>query len=185
MMAWWRLVAVLVVVLVVAVLVAGGPPAQAVAPNEQAVEEDGPDVEPGERPSVGNPKLDHQLAVLARAQSTRRARAAMAEAHGLDMVDGNVRVVVEAGEADLRATRAAVAAAGGKVEAEYADLIQALVPVSTLEALAADPAVHYVRPPFSSTPEAVTGEGVTTTNHSASVAPTAGPRGECSPDRSP
>ena len=185
MMAWWRLVAVLVVVLVVAVLVAGGPPAQAVAPNEQAVEEDGPDVAPGERPSVGNPKLDHQLAVLAGAQGTRRARAAMAEAHGLDMVGGNVRVVVETGEADLRSARAAVVAAGGQVEAEYADLIQALVPVSRLEALAADPAVRYVRPPFSSTPEAITGEGVTTTHTSASVAPTAGPRGDCSPDRSP
>jgi hypothetical protein len=70
-----------------------------------------------------------------------------------------VRIYVESARgADRAGAVAAVRAAGGRVEAEYADLVQALVPISALDGLANSPEVRYVRPPDIGVPAAVTDE---------------------------
>ena len=119
--------------------------------------------------SKKNRKLDSQLVQTVQVARERGAGAALeeAEARSLKVVDSAVRVVVEAGSSDRGRARAAVAAVGRRIEAEHADLIQALVPPSSLEALAAHPDVRYVRPPFISEPDAVSGQGVQATNASA------------------
>lgn len=112
-----------------------------------------------------HPKLDSQLAAAARAHRERGATAAADEARqrNLKVVDNRVRVVIESVQGDRSGARAAVAGAGGQTEAEHANLVQALLPVSELEAVAARADVRYVRPPFASQLDAVAGEGVGTT----------------------
>src|SRR5947209_7570493 len=118
-------------------------------------------------PDKSQPKLASQLAVVARAQAKLGATAAQSEAEvrGLQTIDDKVRVIVEGSRGgDPSAARAAVAVEGGQVEAEYAGLIQAVVPISSLSALAARPEVRQVRPPAARVAEAVADEGVSTTN---------------------
>jgi len=61
-------------------------------------------------------------------------------------------VLVETDNPDLTLAKAAIVAAGGVVEGEYADTIQALMPPSGLDALAASPDVRYVRAPARGMP---------------------------------
>jgi hypothetical protein len=56
-----------------------------------------------------------------------------------------------------------VKALGGKVETSYKLLVQAVVPISALETLAASPAVRYIRRPLVPRPATVTSEGVSKT----------------------
>jgi hypothetical protein len=101
------------------------------------------------KPTVKHDKLDGALAAIAdtTAASGEAVALAAAEDSGLAVSGGNVRVIVESASPDLSAARAAILAAGGTVEGEYADTIQALIPLSGLDALAASPDVRYVRAP--------------------------------------
>lgn len=137
-------------------------PAAAPSPDAQA----GPSPAPPEEamppqqapdpaaPEGKHPKMESQLAETASAARTAgdAAALAVAEARGLAVVNGAVRVVIESATPDRSAARAAVVAAGGIVEAEYADLIQALLPPSALETVAASPDVRYVRAPARAVP---------------------------------
>jgi subtilisin family serine protease len=91
-------------------------------------------------------KLDHRLANLAALGST-------------------TRVVLEG--RSVAGMRAAVARAGGRVEASAAGLVQAKVPSHALLRLSRDTAVGRVRPPATPVPLGITGEGVVSTNASA------------------
>ena len=83
----------------------------------------------------------------------------------MNVVSNKVRVIVEGNHgSDRSGARAAIVAAGGVVEAENANLVQALVPASALSALAAQADVGFVRPPFASHATAIADEGVATTN---------------------
>ncbi len=75
-------------------------------------------------------------------------------AAGLDFEGGRVRIIAAGSSA-----RDAVIAAGGSVEAEVGDAVQALVPSGRLDALAAAPGVTEVRPPARAEPMAIS-EGV-------------------------
>jgi hypothetical protein len=101
-----------------------------------------------------HPKMDGVVAATARTATLAGDDAALdlAQARGLSTVGSDVRVVVESADPDLSAAREVVLAAGGTVEAEYADLIQALLAPSMLEQVANDPAVRYVRAPASAVP---------------------------------
>lgn len=87
------------------------------------------------------------------------------------VMDGTVRIVLEAqnpGQAGLsdaliQVLSQQVTALGGRVEATYRLLIQAVVPISSLETLAANPAVRYVRRPLRPRLLEVTSEGVAKT----------------------
>lgn len=61
------------------------------------------------------------------------------------------------------AARALVARLGGRVEASYGRLIEAVVPPAAVQTLGQSRAVQYAREPIRAVPEAVRGEGVATT----------------------
>jgi len=66
-----------------------------------------------------------------------------------DLRAGRVRIVLEAARAsDVREIEARVAAQGGRVEVVYNNLVQALVPMKAVNALASLSAVSWVRTPF-------------------------------------
>lgn len=114
-------------------------------------------------------KMDGNTALVARAGGGRVSQNPIdvARARSLTVVDDAlIRVVVESAGPRDRAV-AAVRAAGGTVEAEYEDLVQALVAPAMLEALAADPAVAYVRQPAGFQHDAVTGQGVSASGAAA------------------
>jgi subtilisin family serine protease len=114
-------------------------------------------------------KMDASMAEIARTAGGRGVGNPLdtARTRGIAVVQGAlVRVVVESA-GDPRAAVSAVRAAGGQVEAEYADLVQALVAPSSLERLATDAAVNYVRAPARPHPDAINGEGVGASGASA------------------
>ncbi|MCC7371368.1 MAG: S8 family serine peptidase [Chloroflexi bacterium] len=114
-------------------------------------------------------RIDSALTQTIRAsQAGGRAQALeSARVRGIAVRDGRVRVVVETAAGRPRAAKAAISGVGGKVEAEYATLLQALLPPSGIEQVAAEPAVRYVRTPAAPQRDAVSGEGVMATNASA------------------
>ncbi|MGE3273217.1 MAG: hypothetical protein AB7P40_31080 [Chloroflexota bacterium] len=99
-------------------------------------------------------KLIGPLAEIASVARVSGDEAALdtARLNGLTSSGGSVRVLVESASADLTAARAAIVAAGGTIEGEYADTIQALVPPSGLEQVATNPDVRLVRAPAARTP---------------------------------
>jgi hypothetical protein len=107
-------------------------------------------------------KLESSLVAIERTAQAESVAAALGKARdaGMSVVGAQVRVIVEASGGSLAGTETAVAVAGGTVEAGYANLVQASVPIDALKTLANDPSVAYVRPPAASTSYAVTGEGV-------------------------
>ena len=112
-------------------------------------------------PAIRREKLDGTLAAIADTAATAgdESALAVAQSRALAVSGGMVRVLVESASPDLTAARAAIVAAGGTVEAEYADTIQALVPPAGLDALAASPDVRYVRAPAGRSPDAAPGRG--------------------------
>ena len=114
---------------------------------------------PGSRPSDKHPTLESGLAAATRVARERGVESGLSEATALGMhvVDDRVRVVVESIEGGETSARVAVAGAGGLIEAEYANLTQALVPIAALEGLAADRSVRSIRLPATPYPE-VSGE---------------------------
>ena len=77
--------------------------------------------------TVRREKLDGTLAAIADSAVIAGDEAALAaaQAGGLTTSGGAIRVLVESTSLDLTAAKAAIIAAGGTVEAEYADTIQA------------------------------------------------------------
>lgn len=99
--------------------------------------------------SARNANLDSALATLADGSAGGAALASLAEAAGLRVDGDRVEVIVEVDAANVAAAQQAVEAAGGRVVYTSLDntQIQALVPIAALRALAADPAIAYVRQP--------------------------------------
>ncbi len=146
---------VLGVIIIVALLLSSGLPFG----EQPAAAADGEelDLPPIELPDKGNPKLDSQLNQLVSAQTPKRA-ASFAQESNIELVDGNVRVIVEClpGQVDAAAK---TAGALGVVETSYRNLLQVVVPVSQLTALADTPGIRLVRLPWYPLP-AVVSEGV-------------------------
>ena len=96
------------------------------------------------------PGIDSALAQVSTTTKSQGAAAALAvaQASGLAVQRGLVRVIVEARSGDTAAASAAVKAVGGTIDGSYANLVEALVPPAALSTLATDPAVAYVRPPL-------------------------------------
>jgi len=129
----------------------------------------------GAEPRAGSFKLEASLARLAaglRAEDEERARA-----YGLgrrpDGRGNSVQVVAEAFvepgassailNARTSALMAKIAALGGMVETRWRHLVQHVLPVESLESLASNPLVRYVRPPRRPFRQAVMSEGVART----------------------
>ena len=147
----------------IAVLVGGLGPGLGWTPPEVRAGDDRIDL-PGAPPvQERHAKLDSQLmAVETAAASGVAAGLEAAREQRLTVSGGEVQVVVVAA-GPPGAAREAVAAVGGRVEATYADLVQAFVPPGAMRDLAAHPAVRYVRPPARAVP-AVVDQGVAETN---------------------
>ena len=160
----WRSIALLTAgVLIVVGLLGGSAMADDAASTDQATSPGRADesARPPGTSTVRREKLDGALAAIADSAvaSGDEAALAAAQAGGLTTSGGAIRVLVESANPDLTAAKAAIVAAGGTVEAEYADTIQALMPPSGLDALAASPDVRYVRAPAGRAPDAAPGRG--------------------------
>jgi len=71
-----------------------------------------------------------------------------------------VRVIIEAKPGRAAAAVSAAVRSGATLEAVYHDVVQVLAPASSLDRLAASPAVSFVRPPLIHVPDAITGQEV-------------------------
>lgn len=114
-----------------------------------------------------NPKLDSGLVAVDQESARHGSDAGLAEAQrrGFRTPGELVKVVIEAD--DPHAVADAVTRLGGRGEAQWQHLLQALVPPSELDRIADLEQVRYVRPPFRSVPQAVAGQGITATNAAA------------------
>jgi subtilisin family serine protease len=103
---------------------------------------------------TGSPKLSSSLNQLlgARRGAGQLRADAFASARGLRLDDGRVQVVVETTQAAMKEVRGAVVALGGDTQTHHRSLLQALVPVDALEALARRDDVTLVREPLRPIP---------------------------------
>ncbi|MGQ9627537.1 MAG: S8 family serine peptidase [Anaerolineae bacterium] len=117
------------------------------------------------RPPKGNPKLDSSLNQLLEAYRQEGLGGAQTFATSRDMVlrDERVQVVIVTTEEALSEVREAVEAVGGEPQLHYQNLLQALVPVGELEALAGRPDVQIIREPRRAIPLAPMQVGSQTT----------------------
>jgi len=107
--------------------------------------EPAPPEPPVNLPDKGNPKLDSQLNQLVNAESRGEA-ALFAEQSNIELVDGAVRVIIECMPGQLEAATKA-ASELGVVETSYRDLLQVVVPITSLTALADAASIHFIRLP--------------------------------------
>lgn len=122
---------------------------------------------------VFNPKIEYVLGKLYNIYLTQGADAAreFAAMRGIDLDGNKVRVVAEAVYAnrtqnlfpEAAALKAYIQAIGGKVEATADNLVQSMVPISSVEPLSQYPLVGYLRLPFKPVALEVTSEGVNST----------------------
>jgi hypothetical protein len=100
----------------------------------------------------GNPKLDSQLNQLVHAERNGEA-ASFAEQSSIELVDGNVRVIVECLPDQVDAAVEA-ASALGVVETSYRNLLQVVVPITSLTTLADATSTRFIRLPQYPSPAA-------------------------------
>ncbi len=119
------------------------------------------DLDVGTLPSKGPPKLESALWQLVEAERQGGAAGLSTEAQhwGIALHDGAVRVIIVAKDGQAASAVASARSLGATVETSYDDLVQLVAPVATLERLADDPSVKYVRQPFKAQPWVVS-EGV-------------------------
>jgi len=108
-----------------------------------------------------DPRIDSSLSQLISSFESGGAGAAadFATQRGLNLTDSGVRVVLESSVTTAE-TAALVTAAGGITETSYGNLVQAQIPVESIERIAASPGVSYVRPPARPELLTTTSEGV-------------------------
>jgi hypothetical protein len=112
-----------------------------------------------ERRAAGSERMTSRLAEVAREEDQRGRGAEKARALGLVVRGGRVRVVAEA-QGTRGDVHRAISAAGGAVEASYADLVQALVPPASLQTLAGSSAITQLRAPHVPVEQVITGQEV-------------------------
>ena len=95
----------------------------------------------------GNPKLSSHLKQLISAEEQGEAEELAGQQKSIKLVDGSVKVTIECepGQAD---TVAKAASALGIVELSILDLVQVVVPITSLTALANIPGVRFIRLPW-------------------------------------
>jgi len=96
-------------------------------------------------PEKGNPKLDSQLNQLVLAESRGEA-ASFAEKNNIELVDGKVRVIVECLPDQVDAAIKASSTLG-IVETSYDNLLQVVVPITSLNTLADAASIRFIRLP--------------------------------------
>lgn len=100
-----------------------------------------------------NLKLDSQLSQLVHAEMRGKA-VLFAEQSNIELVNTDVRVIIECVPGQLKAATEAVTTVGGKLEATYNNLLQVVVPIAELNYLASATSIHFIRLPQQSLPAA-------------------------------
>jgi Subtilase family len=119
----------------------------------------------GSLPSSSLPKLDPRLASAAGGGTYLDRSLGLYSADRVALPGGKVRVVVDA--VRVPSVRAAIARLGGRVQASWRNLLQAVMPRSSLAALSRLEAVRSVRPPARFVADGAPGEEVATSLASA------------------
>jgi hypothetical protein len=96
-------------------------------------------------PPKGNPKLDSALSLLA-SQNSTASIGPLTSGIAPQTAAGTVRVIIEAAAGQTNNVTSA-AGALGTIEGKYGNLVQMVVPVSRLSALAQLPSSKFVRLP--------------------------------------
>ena len=97
-------------------------------------------------PEKGNPRLDSHLNQLVSAEKRGEA-ASFAAQSNIELVGGSVRVIIECVPGQLEAATEAAAEAGAEIETSHDDLLQAVVPVTSLTTLADASSIEFIRLP--------------------------------------
>ncbi|MFC2071991.1 hypothetical protein ACFLUU_04655 [Chloroflexota bacterium] len=115
-------------------------------PLEESKETDAP---PIDYPKKGNPKLSSHLWDLIEAEKQGEAESlAQSWGRGEDMVDGKVLVEIEASPGQLDAAANLTAAVGTiHIVSSRMNLVEAVVPITSLEALANQESIRFIRLP--------------------------------------
>jgi len=160
-----RLFPLLVVLLIVSCMAAQAHQPVPNRPDARPSPPAGTDLDIAVLPPRGPAKLESSLWRLVEAQRSAGPAGLSAEAQrsGVTLRDGAVRLVIEAKDGQSASAIASARALGATVETSYADLVQVLAPVGSLEALSNSDGVRFVRPPTKYLP-AITGEGVALVN---------------------
>jgi hypothetical protein len=99
-----------------------------------------------ELPPKGNPKLDSQLNQLISAEG-RGEVASFAEQSNIELVGGDVRVIIECVPGQIELATEAATKAGARIETSSGDWLQAIVPVTSLTTLANEESIKFIRLP--------------------------------------
>jgi len=119
-----------------------------VAADEEPQDTSGENTEDPPPPKTGNPKLRLGLNQLIAAHERGEAEE-WARSHGIDLIDGSVRVSIECVSGQLEAAVKAVTRLGTvEVIAERSEQIQALIPIASLTALAREGSISSIRVPI-------------------------------------
>ena len=110
------------------------------------------DLPPTETSASGHPKLSSKLNRLISANEQGEAEE-FARPRGIELVDGSVQIIIECEPGEVEAA-AVAAGALGTVELTTGTLVQAVVPITSLTALALAESIRFIRLPSRSVPEA-------------------------------
>lgn len=115
---------------------------------------------PGPHPEKSYPRLDSSLAAYAEASVQKSTLSRFGWVPSSEAAIEKVRVGIEVEARERSKAVAAIEAAGGIIETTYGELVQTVVPVQQLIALADSPGVRHVAQLFPPTEEAITSEGL-------------------------
>ena len=104
------------------------------------------DLAPPDLPDKGNPKLDSQLNQLVHAESQGEATL-FAEQNDIELIDGEVRVIIECVPGQLELATEAVTDADARLETSYDSLLQVVAPIDSLNTLADTASIRFIRLP--------------------------------------
>ncbi len=122
----------------------------ALPPPEGPTEVNVPKIEPREK---GNPKLGSHLWDIIEAESQGEAESFASGRDNIELVDGGVRVIIECVPGQVEAAAEAATNAGAKLETSYKNWLQAVVPITSLTALAEAESIRFIRVPILPTLE--------------------------------
>ncbi len=108
---------------------------------------------PLDLPDKGHPKLDSQLNRLVNAERNGEA-ASFAEQSDIGLFNGSVRVIIECVPGQLEAATEAATNAGARVETSHDNLLQVVVPITSLSTLADAASIRFIRLPLYPLPAA-------------------------------
>lgn len=97
-------------------------------------------------PEKGDPKLDSQLNRLVRAERDGETES-FAEQSNIELINGGVRVIIECVPSQIDDAIVAATNAGAKLETSYDNLLQVVVPITSLTTLADAESIHFIRLP--------------------------------------